>query len=102
MMGQRRTNNAVNAAQSENGTKCRERSDSAARKRNGMELETLRFDRFGAIDDARRDVYFVAGIAGRASHREAVRQEIPIFRNDIKEATGACGVHLEAQRLCHA
>ena len=67
-----------------------------------MELETFRFDRFGSIDDARCDVHVVAGVAGRASHREPVRQEIPILRHDIEEARGACGAHLAAQRLCHA
>src|SRR5262245_26534146 len=102
MMSQDGTNIAVNTAQGANGAHRRKRSETAARKRDGMQLESFGFDRLGAIDYARCNVHFIARVAGRTSHWQPMRQEVPILRNDIEEARGACEAHLAAQRLCHA
>jgi hypothetical protein len=63
----------MNAAQGGNGLKCRERSDPATRKRNGVQREAFGLYRSGAIDDTRCDMHVVAGIASRAGHREPMR-----------------------------
>ena len=39
-----------------------------------------------AIDHARRDMDLEAGVARRARHRQAMRQEIPVLGDDVEQA----------------
>jgi hypothetical protein len=51
-----------------------------------MERKALIRDGRASIDHASCDMHVISGIARRARHRQAVREEIPVFRNEIEQA----------------
>ena len=51
-----------------------------------MRHEAFALDRLPAILDASCDMNLVAGVPCRTSHRQAVRQEVPVFGHDIEQA----------------
>ena len=61
----------------------RERRSAPALQRDRMQDETLGLDRIGALSDTCCNMNLEAGLAGGASHRQAVHQERKILIDDV-------------------
>ena len=87
MVGEIGIDPAVDAPGFEPRRKQAERIHVPASPVNGMQTESLALYVFTAGVDARRDVNFISGTSRRARHRKPVRDEIPVFGNQIENLT---------------
>jgi hypothetical protein len=51
---------------------------------NRVQVEAFAFDPSGTIANPYRDMDFISGVARGARHRQPVRDEIPVFRNQVE------------------
>src|SRR5262245_40329051 len=87
MMGKVGIDLAVDASGFERRSKQTEWIHVAAPPMNGMQTESLALNFVAAGVDARRDVNLVSGALCSARHRKPMREEIPVFRHQIKNPT---------------
>ncbi len=83
----------VDGAHLQHGSEEIQRIGAAAPPRQRMQREAFRLDGCAAVDHAGRHMHLVAGLARRPRHRQAVREEIPVFGNEIEDC-------LRHQRIC--
>ena len=86
MMGHRRCNRALDAAQRVDRAKRSKRRCLAARERDVMQREAFRFNRIASVGNAGRDVDFETCVSCGARHRQAMRQKIPVFGDNVEQA----------------
>ena len=76
---------AVNTSCFKNCRKQTDRVHAAAAPINRMQMEAFLPDSVRVTADARRNMHFIASSLCRACHRQAMRNEIPVFRYQIED-----------------